>query len=83
MKVDGWREGSNKYLYKTKIQPRVCLKVWEWEHDNWSEEKELEELSIVKDEAALEWLDTDRSLIEEILTLIIIMEPYKPAVTSF
>ena len=29
-----WREGREKDLYKTKSQPWVQLKVWEWEHDN-------------------------------------------------
>ena len=52
LKIDGWGEGSNKDLYKIKSQPWVYLKVWEWEHDNWLEEKELETLSIAKYEAA-------------------------------
>ena len=39
MKIDGWREGRDKYLYKTKSQLRVRLKVWKWEHDNWLEGK--------------------------------------------
>ena len=34
MKIDGWREGRDKYLYKTKSQLRVRLNVWKWEHDN-------------------------------------------------
>ena len=28
MTIDGWREGRDKDLYKTKSQPRVRLKVW-------------------------------------------------------
>ena len=33
--IDGRREGRYKESYKTKSQPRVRLKVWEWEHENW------------------------------------------------
>ena len=33
--IYGWIEGRDKDLYKTKSQPRVCLKVWNWEHENW------------------------------------------------
>ena len=47
-----WREGCDKYFYKIKIQPRVCIKVWEWEHKNWLEERELEVLRMNKDEIA-------------------------------
>ena len=39
--IDGLRKGREKYLYKIKIQPRVRLKVWEWENKNWLEEREL------------------------------------------
>ena len=38
LKINGCRERHEKYLYKTKIQPRVCMKVWDWEHENWLEE---------------------------------------------
>ena len=54
---DGWREGHNKDLYKTKSQQRVRLKVWDWEHENRLEEKELEELSLEKDKTFPEWID--------------------------
>ena len=57
MTIYVWREGNDKYFYKTKIQPRVCLKVLEWEHENYLEERELEALSMDKDETLLEWLD--------------------------
>ena len=46
---DGWREGRDKKFYKTKIQLRVRMKVWEWENDNWIEERELELLRLDKD----------------------------------
>ena len=26
--IGGWIEGRDKYFYKIKSQPRVCLKVW-------------------------------------------------------
>ena len=39
LNIDGCRERRDKYSYKTKSQPRVRLKIWEWEHDNWLEEK--------------------------------------------
>ena len=29
LNIDGWREGRDKYFYKIKSQPQVCLKVWE------------------------------------------------------
>ena len=51
--IYGWRERRDKDLYKIKIQPRVCLKVWEWEHENWIDERELEVLSLNKDETYL------------------------------
>ena len=34
LNIDGWREGHDKDFYKIKSQPRVFLKVWEWEHEN-------------------------------------------------
>ena len=52
--IDGWREGRYKYFYKIKSQPRVCIKMWEWEHGNWLDERELEVLRLNKDEAAPE-----------------------------
>ena len=39
--IDRWKEGRDKEFYKIKSQPRVRLKVWEWEHENWLEEREL------------------------------------------
>ena len=39
--IDGYIEGRDKYFYKIKIQLRVSLKVWEWEHENWLEEREM------------------------------------------
>ena len=33
------RERRDKDLYKIKSQPRVCLKIWEWEHENCLEER--------------------------------------------
>ena len=52
LNIDGWRDGSDKDFYKIKIQPRVRLKVWEWEHKNWLDERELEVLNTKKDEKA-------------------------------
>ena len=37
--IDGWREVHDKEFYKIRIQPQVRLKVWEWEHENWLEER--------------------------------------------
>ena len=48
--IDGWIEGRDKDFYKIQIQPWVCLKVWEWELENWLEERELEVLRMNKDE---------------------------------
>ena len=67
--IDGWQEGRKKYLYKTKSQPRVRMKVWEWEHDNWLEENELEALILDKNEASTEWLNLESRLIEGIAQL--------------
>ena len=39
LNIDGWREGRDKDFYKIKSQPRVHLKVWEWEHENRLEER--------------------------------------------
>ena len=39
--IDGWRWGRDKDFYKIKSQPPVRLKVWEWDNENWLEEKEL------------------------------------------
>ena len=52
--IDRWREGRNKDLYKTKSKPRFHLKVWEWDHENYLEDMELEMLSLDKDETDLE-----------------------------
>ena len=48
--IDGWRERCDKDFYKIKSQPRFCLKMWEWGHENWLEERELEVLSLNKNE---------------------------------
>ena len=50
LNIDGLREGRDKVLYKIKIQSHVCLEVWEWEHKNWLAEKEMEVISMNKDE---------------------------------
>ena len=57
MTIDGWREGRYKDFYKIKSLPRIFLKVWDWEHINWLEERELEVMMLNKDETATEWLD--------------------------
>ena len=64
-----WREGREKDLYKTKSQPWVQLKVWEWEHDNQLEEKEQEALILDKYETAPEWIDPAPMLREDIVVL--------------
>ena len=35
---------------KLRVNLRVRLNMWEWEHENWIEERELEVLSMNKDE---------------------------------
>ena len=55
--IDGWRDGRDKDFYKIIIQPRVRLKVWDWEHENWLEERELEVLRMNKDETVPGWLE--------------------------
>ena len=79
--IDGWRERCKKYFYKTKSQPRIHLKVWEWENDNWMEERELETLSMDKDETVPEWLDMAPRLREDIVVLKRLTDPENPAVT--
>ena len=76
-----WREERDKDLYKTKSQPRVFLKLWEWEHENWLVERELEVLRMNMDETAPEWLDPPPRLREDVLTLKRITAPEKPAAT--
>ena len=65
--ICGWREGRGKDIYKIKSQPRDHLKVWEQEHENWLEEKELEVLRLNKDETSPEWLYPDPRLREGVL----------------
>ena len=79
--IDGWREGIEKNLYKTKSKPRVYMKVWEWEHKNWFEEKKLEALSLDMYETALEWINLPPKLIEDIVALTSPTEMENPTVT--
>ena len=37
--IYGCREGYENDLYRIKSQPRVRLKVWEWEYENWLYER--------------------------------------------
>ena len=67
--IYGWREGRDKYFYKIKSQPRVSLKVWEWEHENCLEERELEVSMLNKYETVPEWLDLAPMLREYVLAL--------------
>ena len=67
--IDGRREGHYKDFYKIKSQPRVRLKVWEWEHGNWLKERELEVLKMNKDETAPGWLDLPHRLRNDVLDL--------------
>ena len=30
--IYGWREGRDKDFYKIYSQPRVSIKVWDWDH---------------------------------------------------
>ena len=57
------------------------MKVWEWDYENWLEERELEALRLDKDETAPEWLDLDPRLREDIEALKRITVPDKPSVT--
>ena len=51
--MDGDRD-----VIKTSTKLRVNRgKVWEWEHKNWLEERDLEVLRNNKDETAQDWLD--------------------------
>ena len=79
--IYGWIEGRYKYLYKTKSQPRVCLNIWYWKHDNLLEENEFEELRIYKDKSEPVWIDPSPRCREEIVELKGITAPDKPAVT--
>ena len=79
--IDVWREVCEKYFYKTKSQPRFCLKVWEWENWYWLEERELEFLRLDKDETAPEWLDPSTRLRDDILALKRLAAPENTAVT--
>ena len=81
LKNYGWREGRNKDLYKTKSQPHVRLKDWEWEHENWLEEKELEALSLEDFVTLSENLDPSPRFKEDTVALKIITKPHMPAVT--
>ena len=79
--IDGWREGNDKYIYKIKSQPRVCLKAWEREHGNFLEERELEVLSMKKDETETEWIEPPPRLREDVLALKRLTAPENPALT--
>ena len=79
--IDGWREGRDKDFLKTNSRLRVHLQVWEWENDNWLEERELEILRLYKDETAPEWLDPAPRLRDNIVALKRLTAPEKPAVT--
>ena len=81
MTIDGWIEGRDKELYRIKSQPRVRLKVWEWEHENCLEEREMEVLRLNKDETAPEWIDPAPRLREDVLALKRLTEPENPAAT--
>ena len=79
--IDGWIEVRDNDFYKIKSQPRVCLKVWEWEHENWLEERELEVLMMNKYEISLERLDPDPRLREDVLALKRLTAPENPVLT--
>ena len=55
--------------------------MWEWEHENWLEERELEVLRINKDETSPEWLDPSPRLREDVLALNRLTVPKNSAVT--
>ena len=55
--------------------------MWEWEHENWLEDRELEVLGLNKDETAPEWLDPPPRLREDVLALKRLTAPEKTAVT--
>ena len=57
------------------------MKVWEWEHDNWLEEKELGVLRLDKYEEALECIDNTLRLREDMAALKRLMAPDNPVVT--
>ena len=65
---------------KSRVNLGVCLKIWEWEHENWIEERELEVLSMNKDETTPEWIDPPPRLREDVLVLKRLAAPEKPAV---
>ena len=75
------REGRDKVLYKIKIQSHVCLEVWDWEHKNWLDERELEVLRLNKNEKTPEWLDPAPRLREDFLALKRLTAPKYPTVT--
>ena len=54
--------------------------MWDWEHENWLEERELKFLRMNKDETAPEWLELDPSLREYVLALKRVTAPEKTAV---
>ena len=55
--------------------------MWEWEHEDGPEERELEMLRLNKYETAPEWLDPDPRLREDLLALKRLTALEKPAVT--
>ena len=55
--------------------------MWEWEHENWLEDRELEVLTTNKDETEPECIDPPPRLREDVLALKSLTVPEKPAVT--
>ena len=79
--IDVWREERDKDYYKIKSQLLVHIKVWESEHKNWIEERDMEVLRMKKDETAPEWLDPAPRLREDVMELKSLTAPEKPSVT--
>ena len=52
--------------------------MWEWENENWLEERKLEVLRMNKDETAPEWLDLPPRLREDVLALKRLTVPENP-----
>ena len=55
--------------------------MWEWEHENWIEERALEVLGMKKDETALEWIELEPRVREVVLKLKRLTAPENSAVT--
>ena len=79
--IDEWTEEQDKDFYKIKSQPRVRMEIWEWGHEDWTEERELQVLRINKDKTATEWIYPEPRFREDMLALKRITAPEKPAVT--